>query len=150
METIMKYLLLVVIGFISFNSSVYAETVINYDDGSTYTLSEREKIFISTGKLFSKKNYKNGNIYFTNQAEHSRRDHVAQPTDGLTGHEWCEAYEPWSEGLTFAMVQWQRGCDTNSDGVYDMCDYYEPTGSATFEELEWQDKCNDGQPWEGS
>ena len=43
----MKYLLLVVIGFISFNSSVYAETVINYDDGSTYTLSERENPQVS-------------------------------------------------------------------------------------------------------
>ena len=35
------------------------------------------------------------------------------------------AYEPWSEGLTFAMIQWQRACDTNNDDVYDICDYYE-------------------------
>ena len=100
----MKYLLLVVMGFLSFNMSLYADTVINYDDGSTYTLGEREKIYVSTGKLFDKKNYSNGNVYFTKRAEHARRDYVAQPTDGLTGHEWCEAYEPWSEGLTFAMV----------------------------------------------
>ena len=144
----MKYLLLVVLGFLSFN--VYADTVINYDDGSTYTLGEREKIYVSTGKVFDKKNYKNGNVYFTNRVEHGRRDYVAQPTDGLTGHEWCMAYEPWSEGLTFAMIQWQRACDTNNDDVYDICDYYEPTGTATFEELEWQDRCNDGKPWDGS
>ncbi len=130
--------------------SVLSATVINYDDGSTYTVGEKEKIFISTGKLFAKKNYKNGSIYFTNQVEHTKRDYVAQPHDGLTGHEWCVAYEPWSEGLTFAMVQWQRACDINSDGVYNICDYYEPTGSATFEELEWQDRCNDGKPWDGT
>ena len=66
----MKYLLLVVMGFLSFNMSLYADTVINYDDGSTYTLGEREKIYISTSRLFSKKNYNNGNVYFTNRAEH--------------------------------------------------------------------------------
>ena len=144
----MKYLLLVVMGVLSYN--VYADTVINYDDGSTYTLGESEKIYISSGKLFSKRTYSKGDVYFTLQAEHGGRDYVAQPTDGLTGHEWCAAYVPWSEGLTFGMVQWQRACDTNNDGVYDMCDYYEPTGAATFEELEWQDKCNDGNPWDGS
>jgi len=48
------------------------------------------------------------------------------------------------------MTAWQKVCDVNDDGVYDMCDYYEPTGISTFEEIEWQDKCNDGQPWDGS
>ena len=145
----MKYLLVLTA---LFSMSVSSATVINYDDGSTYTVGEREKIYISTGKLFSKKNYSNGNVFFTSQVEHAGRDHVPQPTDGLAlgSHDWCEAYEPWSEGLTFYMISWQRACDTNSDGIYDMCDYYEPTGSATFEELEWQDKCNEGRPWDGS
>ena len=48
------------------------------------------------------------------------------------------------------MVQRQRACDTNNDGVYDICDYYEPTGQPTFEEIEWQNQCNDGEPWDGS
>ena len=145
----MKYLQLLALTL--FSMSVLSATVINYDDGSTYTVGEREKIYISTGKFFAKKNYKNGSVYFINQVEHTKRDYVAGPTDGLqTGsHEWCEAYEPWSEGLTFAMIHWQRACDTNSDDVYDMCDYYEPTGQATFEEIEWQDRCNDGKPWDG-
>ncbi len=112
----MKYLLLA-LTLVSFGVS--AETVITYDDGSTYTVGEREKIYISTAKVYDKKTYKNGNVFFTNRVEHRRRDYVAQPTDGLTGHEWCLAYEPWSEGLTFAMIDWQRQCDTNSDGVYD-------------------------------
>ena len=48
------------------------------------------------------------------------------------------------------MTAWQKVCDVNDDGVYDMCDYYEPTGIQTFEEIEWQDRCNDGDPWDGS
>ena len=112
----MKYLLMA-LTLVSF--SVSAQTVITYDDGSTYTLGEREKIYISTGKVFDKKNYKNGNVFFTNRVEHGSRDYVAQRTDGLTGHAWCLAYEPWHEGLTFAMIDWQRQCDTNNDGVYD-------------------------------
>ena len=35
-------------------------------------------------------------------------------------HEWCKAYKPWHEGLTFDMISRQRrACDTNNDGVYD-------------------------------
>ena len=34
-------------------------------------------------------------------------------------HAWCSAYIPWSEGLTFGMISWQRACDSNNDGVYD-------------------------------
>lgn len=97
-----------------------SETVINYDDGSTYTLSEGEKIYVSTTKVFNKKNYSNGNVHFTLRREHTSRDYVPQPTDGMTAgtHEWCQTYVPWSEGLTFGMVSWQRYCDTNNDGSY--------------------------------
>ena len=122
-------------------------TIIDYPDGSTYTLGKGEKIYISGADLFTYRTYNNGNVYFVKQEEHSRRDYEPQPHDGLTGHEWCLAYVPWSEGLTFGMIQWQKQCDTNNDGVYDMCDYYEPTGQATFEEIEWQNQCNDGQPY---
>ena len=115
----MKYLLL---ALTLVSTGVSAQTVITYDDGSTYTVGEREKIYISTAKVYDKKTYKNGNVFFTNRVEHGNRDYVAQPTDGLTGHEWCLAYEPWSEGLTFAMIDWQRQCDTNNDGVYDDSD----------------------------
>ena len=118
-ETDMKYLLL---ALTLVSTGVSAQTVITYDDGSTYTVGEREKIYISTAKVYDKKTYKNGNVFFTNRVEHGNRDYVAQPTDGLTGHEWCLAYEPWSKGLTFAMIQWQRQCDTNGDGVYDDSD----------------------------
>ena len=102
--------------------SAYGDTVINYDDGSTYTLAEKEKIYITKGKLFTQKNYSNGNVHFTLQKEHTKRDYVPDPdgTDDLAvgSHEWCKAYIPWHEGLTFDMISWQRACDTNRDGKY--------------------------------
>ena len=114
----MKYLF-----FLLFSCSVLADTVINYDDGSTYTLQNYEKIYIYKGKLFTQQNYSNGNVYFRLQKEHSKRDYVADEdgTDdhAVGSHEWCKAYVPWHEGLTFDMIWWQRACDTNGDGVYD-------------------------------
>jgi len=125
----MKYLL----AFIALMPlTVLGATVINYDDGSTYTLKEGEKIYISKSKLFKQKNYTNGNVHFTLQKEHSARDYVADPdgTDDMEvgSHEWCQAYVPWHEGLTFDMIWWQRGCDSNGDGVYDENDNKWPDG----------------------
>ena len=107
------------------SAGISAETVINYDDGSTYTLKEGEEIYISTqsSTLFKRKLYKNKNTYFTAQEPWAKRDYVPDPdgTDDMVigSHEWCKAYVPWHEGLTFNMIWWQRGCDTNNDGVYD-------------------------------
>jgi hypothetical protein len=116
----MKWLILALV-LIPF--SAHSETVINYDDGSTYTLSEGEKIYIAKRKLFTQKNYNNGNVYFTLQKEHTKRDYVPDPdgTDDMVvgSHEWCKAYVPWHEGLTFDMIAWQRFCDTDNDGDYD-------------------------------
>ena len=98
-------------------------------------------------------------LHFNNrQLRRGQNDNVKLVTiSGQTGAqggvgtpEWCETYIPWSEGLTFNMITWQRQCDVTNDGVYDMCDYYEPTGISSFEELEWQDRCNNGMPWDGS
>lgn len=102
--------------------SAYGDTVINYDDGSTYTLQNYEKIYIYKGKLFTQQNYNNGNVYFRLQKEHAKRDYVPDEdgTDdhAVGSHEWCKAYIPWHEGLTFDMISWQRACDTNKDGKY--------------------------------
>ena len=112
--------LLAGLALFGFAAGISAETVINYDDGSTYTLGEREKIYISTSELFSKNSYNNGNIYFIRQAEHANRDYVPQPQDPFEpgSHEWCKSYVPWGEGLTFDMILWQRACDTDNDGKY--------------------------------
>lgn len=105
--------------------TVLSATVINYDDGSTYTLEDNQEIYISTPHsiLFKRKDYKNKNVYFTAQEPWSKRDYVPDEdgTDDMVvgSHEWCKAYVPWHEGLTFDMIAWQRFCDTDNDGDYD-------------------------------
>ena len=104
--------------------SSYGETVINYDDGSTYTLESNQEIYISTphNTLFTRQIQQNKNTYFRAQEPWDKRDYVPDEdgTDELQvgSHEWCKAYIPWHEGLTFDMISWQRACDTNRDGKY--------------------------------
>ena len=101
----------------------FGETVINYDDGSTYTLGENEQIYISTphSVLFKRKLLKDKSTYFIAQKPWSKRDYVPTEADEFEvgSHEWCKAYIPWNEGYTFNMQAWQRSCDTNGDGEYD-------------------------------
>ena len=101
---------------------VYGSTVINYDDGSTYTLEENQEIYISTpnSALFKRQLMGNKDTFFRVQKPWTKRDYVPQPADDFAvgSHEWCKAYIPWSEGLSFDMVTWQRSCDTNRDGKY--------------------------------
>ena len=107
-------------------SQASAETVITFDDGSTYTLTEGQEIYISTSSsaLFKRQLMKNKDTFFRVQAPWSQRDYVATEADDFAvgSHEWCLAYVPWSEGLTFDMITWQRYCDSNGDGVYDQFD----------------------------
>lgn len=118
----MKYLMLV-LALVSFSAT--AATVINYDDGSTLTLKVGEMIHVTKGKLYQQRTYSNGKtIQFKEFPETSRRDYVevdnGTDVDMTVGsHAWCSSYIPWSEGLTFTMVAWQRFCDSNGDGVYD-------------------------------
>jgi len=106
-----------------FSVAAFGQTVINFDDGSTYTLEEGQEIYISTSNsaLFKRQLMKNKDTFFRVQKPWAKRDYVAQPTDGFEvgSHEWCKAYEPWSEGFTFDMQAWDRQCDSNNDGVYD-------------------------------
>lgn len=43
---------------------------------------------------------------------------------------------------TFGYISWQQICDTNNDGEYSICDYYEPTGSATFADIQYNKQCS--------
>ena len=108
---------------ILFSSFVSAQTVIYYDDGSTYTLAGDEQIYIAAGSsaLHKKKDYSNGNVYFTTQKPWSKRDYVPEPEDEFVvgSHGWCKEYIPWGEGFTFNQQAWGRYCDTNGDGQYD-------------------------------
>jgi hypothetical protein len=118
----MKYLLLFV-ALLSVGAS--AQTVINYEDGSTYTLKNGENIFVSGSEnLWLRQLYSRGDVYFRKQIAWPKRDYVPGPDTGVEegavvgSHEWCKAYIPWSEGLTFTMIAWQRYCDTNNDNKY--------------------------------
>lgn len=42
---------------------------------------------------------------------------------------------------TFGYISWQQICDTNNDGEYSICDYYEPTGGATFADVQYNKQC---------
>lgn len=107
------------------SAGISAETVINYDDGSTYTLKEGQEIYITTqnSTLFKRKLYKNKNTYFTAQEPWAKRDYVPDPdgTDDMVigSHEWCEAHDLHANGYSFDDQYWYRACDTNNDGVYD-------------------------------
>ena len=48
-----------------FPFAVPAATVINYDDGSTYTLENNERIYVEPHKLFKKKQWSNGGMVFS-------------------------------------------------------------------------------------
>ena len=118
----MKYLLA---PLFLFSSAAFGQTVINFDDGSTYTLEEGQEIYISSeaSTMFKRKLMGNEDTFFYAQEPWSKRDYVADEdgTDDMTvgSHAWCEAYVPWHEGLTFDMISWNYACDTNNDGVYD-------------------------------
>ena len=111
------------LALVSFGAT--AQTVINYEDGSTLTLKEGEMIHVTKGKLYQQRTYSNGRtIQFKVFPETSQRDYVQvdNGTDddmAVGSHAWCSADIPWSEGLTFGMISWQRACDSNNDGVYD-------------------------------
>ena len=59
------------------------ETVINYDDGSTYTLTEGQEIYISTTRsaLFKRQLMKNKDTFFRVQKPWTKRDYVPEPQD---------------------------------------------------------------------
>ena len=112
--------LLAGLALFGFAAGISAETVINYDDGSTYTLTDGQEIFISKGTLFTRRILNNKDTFFTAQDAWTSRDYVPQPQDTMDpgSHGWCKTYVPWSEGLTFDMILWQRACDTDNDGKY--------------------------------
>jgi len=89
-----------------------AQTVINYEDGSTYTLEEGEKIFITSGNLFGLTESE-GSFSFGKRAPHAERDFTETETADdypVGSEEWCELYVPWSEGYTFNMQLYIRTC----------------------------------------
>ena len=141
--------------FVVFCWSCYAmsETLISYDDGSTYTVNENEEVYVApkNTRLFTLQSYAKGDVYFRVQAPWAKRDYVAPvTTTGSTGSftdvddagfsQACADFDT-SVGFTFGYVYWDQICDTNDDGEYNICDYYEPTGGATFADIQYNKQC---------
>ena len=133
---------------------VKAETLISYDDGSTYTVGENEEVYVApkNTRLFTLQSYAKGDVYFRVQAPWAKRDYVAPvTTTGSTGSftdvddagfsQACADFDT-SVGFTFGYVYWDQICDTNDDGGYNICDYYEPTGGATFADIQYTKQCS--------
>ena len=133
---------------------VKAETLISYDDGSTYTVGENEEVYVApkNTRLFTLQSYAKGDVYFRVQAPWAKRDYVAPvTTTGSTGSftdvddagfsQACADFDT-SVGFTFGYVYWDQICDTNDDGEYNICDYYEPTGGATFADIQYTKQCS--------
>ena len=96
-------------------SAVLAETVINYDDGSQYTLLPSAAVYVSPNELFNKQEFLNTRqVVFTPIVPNRRRDYVnvTSPSDGLTpgSPEWCALYVPFQDGYTFSDQVWQKSC----------------------------------------
>ena len=129
---------------------VKAETLISYDDGSTYTVGENEEVYVAPKdtKMYTSQTYPKGNVIFRVTAPWAKRDYVAPatPTGSFTDvddtgfSQACADFDT-SVGFTFGYMYWNQICDTNDDGEYSICDYYEPTGQATFQEIQYNKQC---------
>ena len=95
------------------SADAHADTFITYDDGSTYTLEENERVFVTKGRLFGLT--QNEGVYsFGEQPANEKRDYDDESESfedyPVGSAKWCELYEPWSEGFTWNMQYWLRGC----------------------------------------
>ena len=101
---------------VSFAAFADTPTVINYPDGSTYTLKNGEEVFVHPSNMYVKQEYKDtGDVLFSKRVPWPKRDYVepeATDADGLTpgSPEWCETYVPFQNGYTFADVIWNKNC----------------------------------------
>ena len=104
-----KYLLA---SLVLFSSAVFGQAVIEYPDGSTYTLENGEYIVVAKDNVFSKNTYKSGGVHFKPLKPNEKRDYVPEETDGMEpgSEEWCETYVPYQNGYTFDDQMWQRAC----------------------------------------
>jgi hypothetical protein len=98
--------------FLFFVPFAFSQTVINYPDGTTYTLENGEYIVVSKDNVFSKNIYKNGSVHFKPLTPNDKRDFVPEETDGMEpgSEEWCDTYVPFQNGYTFDDQMWQRAC----------------------------------------
>lgn len=92
----------------------FAQTVIYYEDGTAYTLKNDEHVYVSKArKMYQKKDYDNGNVYFTHKTPNDEIDPEESATDGLEpgSPAWCDAYTPYLLGYTWDDQIYERACD---------------------------------------
>ena len=117
----MKNVFLVFMAAVS--APVLSETYITYDDGGVYTLDENESVYVADRDVFIKRSKASGDVTFEKQDPFTEVDYQ-EPVDPVTpvtqlgSHEWCLAFEPWVNGLTFDQVVFNNYCDTNGDSKY--------------------------------
>jgi hypothetical protein len=89
-----------------------------------YTLADDESVYVANRDVFIKRDRANGDVRFEKQDPFTEVDYQepvdpVDPVDAPVGsHEWCLAFEPWANGLTFDQVTFNRSCDTNRDNKY--------------------------------
>ena len=73
----MKYL----IGFfvVLFSGSLSAQIYIDYPDGTTYTVKEHERVFVTPADVYMNNSYQNGGIYFQRIHPSTKRDSTYIP-----------------------------------------------------------------------
>ena len=103
-----------------------AQIYIDYPDGSTYTVKEHERVFVTPADVYIKNGYQDGGVYFRRIHPSIQRDSTYQPpvTEGyqVGSHEWCLNFDT-TVLYSFDMQTWVRLCDINNDGVYDQTDF---------------------------
>lgn len=117
----MKYLMLLLVAF----TSLATAHTITYDNGDVYTVADDEYVFVAQkDTLWAQQIYNNGKtvqfkkVFPTTKVDYTPVDNGTDESMQPGSHEWCKAFVPWSEGLTFTQVTWQRACDTNNDYKY--------------------------------
>lgn len=106
-----KYLLA---SLVLFSSFALSQTVVNYPDGSTYTLENDEYAVVANHNVYAKTTYKTGGVHFKPLKPNKKRDHVPAEIDDMEpgSDEWCEVYVPFENGYTFDDQMWQRACQS--------------------------------------
>lgn len=101
-----------------FTISAMADTLITYDDGSTYTVKPNEEVYVSSGKMYNAiGGYNAGYFKFNIQKPNTKRDyiHPEEPVGELCW-EWGGINPP--RGYSTAACQKEevippRSCDQN-------------------------------------
>ena len=132
------------------SSMAFAATTVTFDDGTAVTLSEGEKLYVSSGTVYDKLESVAGNGDITyrfrprtavstgdpvtvDDGDDDDDDTGETDNSGFTTTSWdgndrwaqCEAYDPDNtDNLATVQAAWTEACDKSGDGKYEICDDY--------------------------